>query len=29
MEILVLATIAFFIGMMIYISLNAGNIEKI
>ena len=29
MEILVLATIAFFIETMIYISLNAGNIEKI
>ncbi len=29
MEILVLATIAFFIGTIIYVSINAGNIEKI
>ena len=29
MEILVLATIAFFIGTIVYIGLNAGNIEKI
>ena len=29
MEILVLATIAFFIGTIVYISVNAGNIEKI
>ncbi len=29
MEILVLATIAFFIGTIIYVGINAGNIEKI
>ncbi len=29
MEILVLATIAFFIGTIIYVGINAGNIEKL
>ncbi len=29
MEILVLATIAFFIGTIVYVGINAGNIEKI
>jgi hypothetical protein len=28
MEILVLATIAFFLGTIVYVGMNAGNIEN-